>query len=319
MPHLQETLPVTSPCIVVVTGPTAAGKSRLSLRLAESLGGEIISADSMQVYRRLNIGTAKPSPEDRARVPHSLVDYVDLGEPYHVARFLEDADAAISRVAAGGKVPVVCGGTALYLHALLFGLAGGPGRDPKVRCSLDTRWESGERGALWAELVRVDPDLARRLHPNDRSRVIRGLEVYAVSGRPMSVWQREHGFPRRRYSALLLGVQHPRAELYRRIDARALEMLEAGWVNEVEDVLAEGYSPSIPPLQAIGYREICDFLALRRDMPATVTEIQMQTRRLAKRQLTWFRRLQPEWVSGEDLGSISARIRKFLQTCTRAL
>lgn len=313
----QPNLP--APPLVVVTGPTAAGKSALALRLAEELGGEIVSADSMQVYRLLSIGTAKPTPAEQARVPHHLVDYVDPAEVYHVARFLTDADAAIGGIAARGRVPVVCGGTALYLHALLHGLAPGPGRHPEQRRDLEARWDAGEAPELWRELCRVDPALAQRLHPNDRTRVLRGLEVWRASGRPLSAWQEGHGFAQRRYPALLLGVAPPRDELYRRIDARVLRMVEAGWVEEVRGVLAAGYDPAIPPLQAIGYRQVCAWLREGGAWAPTAAEIQRQTRRFAKRQLTWFRRLEPRWVAGDAPEEALALVRKFLQTSLRTL
>ena len=308
----QPNLP--TPPLVIVTGPTAAGKSALALRLAEELGGEIVSADSMQVYRHLDIGTAKPSPVERARVPHHLVDYVDPAETYHVARFLADAEAAICAVAERGAVPVVCGGTALYLRALLYGLAPGPGRDVELRRTLAARWNAGEESALWEELGRADPELTERLHPNDRTRVIRGLEVWSASGRPLSAWQREHGFSRRRYPALLLGVHVARDELYRRIDARVLRMLDAGWVEEVRGVLAAGYSPESPPLQAIGYRQLCAWLQQGGALAETVAEIQRRTRHFAKRQLTWFRRLEPLWIDPGSPEEGLEHARNFLQT-----
>ncbi|MDF1554892.1 MAG: tRNA (adenosine(37)-N6)-dimethylallyltransferase MiaA [Deferrisomatales bacterium] len=308
-----------SPPLVVITGPTAAGKSALALQVAEELGGEIISADSMQVYRHLDIGTAKPGPAERARVPHHLVDYVDPVETYHVARFLADAEAAVRAVAARGAVPVVCGGTALYLRALLYGLAPGPGRDVELRRVLEARWDAGEGPALWEELGRADPELKARLHPNDRTRVIRGLEVWAASGRPLSAWQRGHGFAQRRSPVLLLGVHVARDELYRRIDARVLRMVDIGWVEEVRGVLAAGYSPESPPLQAIGYRQLCAWLLQGGDLQQTVAAIQRQTRHFAKRQLTWFRRLEPRWVASGTPEEGLTQARKFLQTCPPSL
>ncbi len=159
----------------MVTGPTASGKTGFAIELAERVGGEIVSADSMQVYRHLDIGTAKPTRAERARVPHHLIDVADPDEPYNAARFRDDADRAIADTLARGRVPVVCGGTPLYLRVLLHGLAPAPGRDPSVRAGLESAWDADGRAELWAELCRVDPDRAAQLHPNDRTRVIRAL------------------------------------------------------------------------------------------------------------------------------------------------
>ena len=307
------------PPLVVVTGPTASGKSELAVELAEALGGEIVSADSMQVYRHLDIGTAKPGAHLRARVPHHLVDVADPDEPFHAGRFLEEADRAIRDIASRGRVAVVCGGTALYVRVLLHGLAPAPPRDAGVRSALEARWDAGEAGALWAELREADPALAARLHPRDRTRILRGLEVWRVSGRPLSVLQAEHGFRDLRYRALLLGIHVPREELYRRIDQRTVMMVEAGWVEEVRRVLSLGYDPSLPPLRAIGYREICEHLAGRLDLEAAVRTIQRETRRFAKRQMTWFRRMGLEWLAPGAFSEALGRAKKFLQVNALAL
>ncbi len=308
-----------APPLIVVTGPTASGKSDLAVDLAESLGGEIVSADSMQVYRHLDIGTAKPDARLRARVPHHLVDIVDPDEPFHAGRFLEEADRAVRDIASRGRVAVVCGGTALYIRVLLHGLAPAPPRDPGVRSALEARWDAGEGAVLWAELRDADPALAARLHPSDRTRILRGLEVWRVTGRPLSALQAEHGFRELRYRALLLGIRVPREELYRRINERTVRMMEAGWVEEVRRVLSLGYAPSLPPLRAIGYREICEHLAGRLDLDTAVRTIQQETRRFAKRQMTWFRRMGLEWLVPGEPSEAVRRAKKFLQANALAL
>ena len=302
------------PPLIIITGPTAAGKSALALQLALELGGEIVSADSMQVYRLLDIGTAKPPAADRAKVPHHLVDFVDPDESYNVGRYLGDVDTTLRDLDARDVVPVVCGGTALYLKALVWGLVPGPERDPEVRSRLESRWDGGEAHLLWQELRQADPALAGRLHPHDRSRIIRGLEVHLVAGRPLSDIQGEHRFAEQRRDALWIGAQVDRAELYRRIDRRVEQMLAAGWVAEVQEVLGRGYGVDIPPLQAIGYRQICAYLRGGGELPDLVSEIQVQTRRFAKRQLTWFRRLPLHWHPTADIDGILARTRKYLQS-----
>lgn len=301
------------PRVVVITGPTASGKTAYGIAVAEALGGEIVSADSMQVYRHLDIGTAKPTLEERARVPHHLIDVADPDEPYHAGRFRAEAAREVEEIAARGRVAVVVGGTALYLKVLLHGLAEGPGRDDEVRDALEARWRAGEGAALWEELRRVDPTLATRLHPNDRTRIVRGLEVWLATGRPLSVLHDEHRFAQRAYDALILGLTVDRAELCRRIDARVRRMVEAGWVEEVRRVLALGYGPELPPLQAIGYRELCAWVRGGADLEGVVAAIQHETRRFAKRQMTWFRRMNVTWVDpgAPDAGVDRAKI--FLQ------
>ncbi len=302
------------PPIVILTGPTAAGKSALALELAAAVGGEIVSADSMQVYRYLDIGTAKPTAAERRRVPHHLIDLVDPAEAYHVGRFREDAARAIAAVAGRGRVPLVVGGTALYLKVLTEGLAPGPGRDPEVRARLEARWDRGEAEALWRELQGADPPLARRLHPNDRTRVIRGLEVWLLTGRGLSEVQGEHGFRDRPYRALWLGVGGERGALADRIDRRVVRMMEAGWVEEVRRLVALGYGAETPGLQALGYRQLLAHLAGETSLDETVEAIQRETRRFAKRQMTWFRRWPLTWLAPEDAAGAGEAVRNFLQS-----
>ena len=306
---------MVAPKIIVVTGPTASGKSAFGMALAEDLGGEIVSADSMQVYRGLDIGTAKPTAEERSRIPHHLVDVAEIEEPYHAGRFRDEAGCAIRDIRSRGAVPLVVGGTALYLRALLHGLAPAPGRDEEIRRELESRWEAGDTARLWEELRRADPALAQRLHPRDRTRIIRGLEVWATTGQPLSSLQGEHGFSERPYDALVLGMEVQRRELYARIDERVIRMMDSGWVAEVEALLARGHRPDLPPLQAIGYREVVAALLTQGGDRASelVPAIQRQTRRFAKRQLTWFRRMEVEWVDSRDVERGVGLARKFLQ------
>jgi len=310
---------VSRPRILVLTGPTASGKTSLALSLAEILDAEVVSADSMQVYRLLDVGTAKPTPEERARVRHHLIDVADPDEAYGAGRFRDEAAAAIGDVLSRGGVPLVCGGTALYLKVLLEGLAPGPGRHEGVRRELEARWEAGDRAPLLEELQRADPELARRLHPNDRTRILRGLEVWRVSGSRLSALQREHAFAERPYEALRIGVAVDRGELYRRIDRRVEAMLEAGWVEEVRGVLDRGFLPECPGLQGIGYRELCAFLTGGGDLAEVAASIRRATRQLAKRQLTWFRRMELSWVAPGDVGAALALAKNFLQRPLRPL
>lgn len=302
------------PRVVVITGPTASGKSALAMALAEELGGEIVSADALQVYRGLDIGTAKPTREEQARVRHHVIDVADPEEAYSAGRFRADADRAIREIRARGRAVLVCGGTALYLKALLGGLAPAPPRDAVVRSRLEHAWEAGGQEGLFAELKAVDPELAARLHPNDRSRILRGLEVWRSGAVPLSALQAGHGFSGNHYAALFLGMEVPRDELYRRIDRRVLAMLERGWAEEVRGLLEAGLPPGSPGLQAIGYRELARWLREGGDWDRAVASIQQSTRHFAKRQLTWFRKMELQWVHAGDWRAILGDVRKFLQT-----
>ncbi|MEW6489406.1 MAG: tRNA (adenosine(37)-N6)-dimethylallyltransferase MiaA [Thermodesulfobacteriota bacterium] len=302
------------PPIVVIAGPTASGKSALALALAKELGGEIVSADALQVYRGLDIGTAKPTREERARVPHHVIDVAEPTEAYSAGRFRADADQAIREIRARGRPVLVCGGTALYLKALLGGLAPAPPRDAALRSRLLAAWEAGEQAGLFAELQAADPVLAARLHPNDKSRILRGLEVWRIGGVPLSALQAGHGFSGQPYAALRLGIDVPRDELYRRIDRRVLAMLEAGWADEVRGLLEAGLPLGAPGLQAIGYRELARWVREGGEWGSVVASIQQSTRRFAKRQLTWFRRMELQWVQAADWRAILDQVRKFLQT-----
>ena len=214
--------------IVAVVGPTASGKTGLGLDLAERFGGEIVNADSVQVYRLLDIGSAKPTAEEQGRVPHHLVDVVDPDEPFTAADFAEHGHAAVADIHGRGALPVVVGGTALYVRALLQGLCPAPPRDDDVRAALNRRAEAEGWPALHAELTALDPDAAGRIHPNDRVRIERALEVFRITGQPISEFQRRHGFAERRYRSLVIGLRLPRDVLDARIEGRARTMIRAG-------------------------------------------------------------------------------------------
>jgi tRNA dimethylallyltransferase len=285
------------PRLVVILGPTAAGKSELAVRLAERFGGEIVNADSMQVYQGLDIGTAKPSRELRERVPHHLLDLVPPDKSFTAADFATAASAIIGEIQGRGKRVFVVGGTGLYIRALLKGLAVSPGGDEEIRRQLAAVAAAEGCDGLLRRLAAVDPETAARLHPNDRLRVIRALEVYQQTGLPLSRFQADHGFAEERYDCLQLGLSVARDELYRRIEARVEEMLAAGLVAEVAALLARGFSPDLKPFKAIGYKEVCAYLAGRCDLDEAKELIKRNTRRYAKRQLTWFNN-EPEinWV-----------------------
>jgi tRNA dimethylallyltransferase len=283
----------------ILTGPTASGKSALALELAGKLNAEIISADSMTVYRGMDIGTAKPSAADRQRVPHHLIDVLDPWESASVAWWLERSQEAVADIERRGKTALFVGGTPFYLKALLCGLFPAPPADQELRRRLEAEADQGGKDALHARLAAIDPLTAQRLHPNDVRRVVRALEVWHLTGKPISAWQQQDWFgnsPRFRPGSCLV-VDVPRAELYGRIDRRAEAMFAAGWVDEVRRLRALPRPLSREASMALGYREIGEMLDGKRTLEETVAEVQLRTRQFAKRQLTWFRALPGiEWV-----------------------
>jgi tRNA dimethylallyltransferase len=301
--------------VVAVVGPTASGKTTVGLRLARELGGEIVSADSVQLYRELDVGSAKPTAEERAAAPHHLIDVVAPDAAYTAADFERDASAAIRDIAARGGVPIIVGGTTLYVRALLHGLCPAPPGDEAIRQRLAERARDEGWPALHAELRSLDPDAADRIHPNDRIRIERALEVVLVTGQPMSRVQQDHAFPGNGFPAFQVALRLPRELLYERIDRRVLEMLDEGWIEEVESLLARGYDPQLKPLQAIGYRDVVRLVRGEQGREEAVQRIQRDTRRFAKRQMTWLRK-EPgiHWHDPrEDLeDTLLQRIRAFL-------
>lgn len=288
--------------ILAIVGATATGKSALALELAGEIGGEIVSADSLQVYRGLDLGTAKPSAADRARVPHHLVDILEPDEVYSAGEFARRARAAIDEIAGRGRVPIVVGGSGLYLRALLRGLSPLPPGDPEVRAALRSRLETEGLPALREELARIDPKTAARLAAGDTQRVLRALEVECVTGRPLSAWLDEQPFGIQTLAAVQIGLTLPRSILYDRIAGRVVWMMEAGWLGEVAGLLQRGLSPRLPAFQAIGYRQLVRHLEGDGSLEQAIAEIVRETRRFAKRQETWFRK-EPDvtWFSAQEL------------------
>jgi tRNA dimethylallyltransferase len=276
------------PRVLVVAGPTASGKSELAVELAERVGGEIVGADSRQVYRSMDAGTAKPTREQRARVPHHLIDVVDPDEDYDVASWRSAALLQLAEIHARGRRAIVCGGTGLYLRSLSQGLFPGPPADPRIR----TRLEAEERerpGALHAALGDVDPASARRIHANDLVRTVRALEVFETTGRPLSAWLAEHRLSEKPFETLTLEVDVPRDELRERIETRSREMVRAGIVDELASLYARGYAPTLRAFDAIGYRQARQALEGTLAREHLAEAIALATAQYAKRQRTWLR------------------------------
>jgi tRNA dimethylallyltransferase len=284
-----------SQLVVVILGPTATGKSELAVELALRFGGEIVSADSRQVYRHMDIGTAKPTLEQQALVPHHLIDVVDPDEDYDVARYQREALEAIKAVPARGKLPFLVGGSGLYLAAAM-GELDLPivGADAELRRRLEK--EAAEQGgeALHQRLAEVDPETAARLHPNDLQRVIRALEVHYLTGLPLSAFRREKGAARHCEPSpvrfLRIGLTAPREALYRRIEQRVEKMMAQGFLDEVSALLARGYHLGLKSMDSLGYKELGAHLEGRMELDEAVETFKRNTRRFAKRQLTWFRK-----------------------------
>jgi len=283
--------------LVLVLGPTASGKSALAVRLAQHFDGEVVNADAMAVYREMDIGTAKPTREERSGVPHHCLDCIPVEEPCHLARWLAMAESAVADIHARGRLPVVAGGSPLYAKALLEGLSAGPPRDEAIRAALQDRFEREGGEALLAELAAVDPDYAAERHPNDAKRIVRALEVHARTGRPYSSFHTTDGIRRDDYRTLLLGLEWERETLHRRINARAKAMFAAGLVAEVRS-LAGRLSKEAG--QAVGYKEVLAMLRGEYDQERAEELVRRNTRHLAKHQRTWYRRFGDiRWLPGD--------------------
>lgn len=279
--------------ILIITGPTAVGKTELSLQLAERAGAEIVSADSRQVYRGLDIGTAKPTDDELARVRHHFISELELGQPFSAGQFQEAAYARIKRILARGAVPIVVGGSTLYIHALKHGLADVPHVPPGIRSSIEERLKSEGAEALYNELQQIDPKAAASMDSTKTQRLIRALEVYEATGKPLTWYYEDQ--PEPPYAFRTVVLNRDRKMLYARINARVDEMLDAGLVDEVASLLANGIDAQLNPLRTIGYQEPIRYLGGEISYHEMVRLIKRNSRRYAKRQLTWFRR-DPENV-----------------------
>ena len=294
---------------IFIAGPTAAGKSEIALALAEQLGGEIISADSMQVYRGLDIGTAKPSPAERARVPHHLIDICDLTEAFDAAQFIRLAQKAVAEIQSRGRVPVFCGGTGLYFKALLSGLGEAPSANPELRDEL----EAASFESLLGELRERDPEAYEKIDKQNPRRVIRAVEVIRLTGKKFSEqraeWKAEGG---KRKAENFFCINRPPADLHARINARVDEMFRRGLVDETRGLLRHGLEQNKTAMQAIGYRQVVEHLRGEHNLAETIEQVKIRTRQFAKRQLTWFRRqLAPEWIElkpGDSVETVVANL-----------
>ena len=291
------------PKILVIVGPTASGKTRMAVELAQRHNGEVISADSMQIYRTMDIGTAKPTQEEMGGIPHHMINVADPEEDFSVARYVEMAARCVDDVLARGKLPIVAGGTGLYIDSLLSGRTFAPfSPDSALRGELEQEMADKGGAAMLEELAKVDPEAAQRLHPNDHKRIIRALEVYRSTGKTITQHNRETQAIPPRYDALTIGLAfQDRQAMWRRIDQRVDEMVAAGLEDEVRRLLTSGISPKCTAMQAIGYKEFTQALSGEMTWKEAADVVKLRSRQYAKRQLTWFgRNPNTRWVRWDD-------------------
>ena len=301
------------PRLIVLAGPTGVGKTGLALQLASAIGGEILSADAMQVYRFMDIGTAKPTSEQRSLVKHHLLDVADPDEPFNAALFIKQAQPVIGALHTERKPIFVVGGTGLYIKALLGGLFAGPQADETLRASYRAALSAHGPAYLHEKLNRKDEQAARRINPHDAVRIMRALEVFEISGQSIVEQQRQHHFGQRRYDYLKIELMMERRPLFDRIGQRTDQMMTGGFVEEVRHLLALGYAGSLKPMQSLGYRHVVRYLDGLHDLSTTVQAIKRDTRRYAKRQMTWFGSdREMIWFRPDERDAIAKTVASFL-------
>lgn len=288
-----------NPPLLVILGPTGVGKTQIAYLVAKRVKGEIISADSRQVYQEFNIGTVKPPLWMRKEIPHWLVDILSPEKTFSAADFKKRAEEIIEKIYQRGKVSLVVGGTGLYIKVLIDGIFPGPGKNWLLRRWLEERIKREGLSSLWEELKKKDPEASLRIHPHDRVRIVRALEVFYLTGKPISSLQKETIPPL--FHPLLVGITAERENLYSWIEKRVDKLIKEGWVEEVRTLLKKGYSPTLPAFQSLGYREIVGYIEGKYTLEEAISLIKRNTRRFAKRQLTWFKKdKRIKWFKRED-------------------
>jgi tRNA dimethylallyltransferase len=312
---MAEVMERATPRLVIVLGPTGIGKSRLGVELAEVFGGEVLNADSMQVYRHMDVGTAKPTPEERRGIKHHLIDLVAPDEPFHAGLYRTVGRRTIDSLHQAGTPIFVVGGTGLYIKALTQGLFNSPKVNPLIRERLKQEASQEGRAPLYQRLKEVDPETASRIHSNDLFRTIRALEVFESTGIPISLFRKQHRFGDRPYFTLKLGLEMDRDKLYRRIEARVDRMIDRGFLQEVEGLLNMGYGPALKPMQSLGYKQMVKFLSKEFGWDEALRQMKRETRHYAKRQWTWFKAdREISWRDeSEDRKKTVFEVRAFLE------
>ena len=303
---------IEAPKIVVIVGPTGSGKTGFAIGLARRFNGEIVGADSMQIYRCMDIGTAKPTPAEQAAAPHHMIDIVDPDQDFDAATYAKMATDIIFQIISRGRTAFVVGGTGFYIKALIHGLFEEGPSDPAVRRRLRQQVESEGAAALARRLQKIDYAAAEKIHPNDTYRIIRALEVFEVTGEPLTVFQQRHGFREQRFNTLELGLTWPRPVLYDRINQRVEVMMAQGFLDEVRQLLASGYGMDLKSMQSLGYRHLAAVIKGDSRLADAVTTLKRDHRRYAKRQLTWFgARQSVHWLTPDQTASAGDLIRAF--------
>jgi tRNA dimethylallyltransferase len=310
---MNDTHKIEAPKIILIVGPTGAGKTAFAINLAQRLNGEIVGADSMQIYRCMDIGTAKPTPAERAASPHHMIDIVDPDQDFDAAAYATMATHIIQQAIDRERTVFVVGGTGFYIKALVHGLFEKGPSDPEVRRRLKQQLALEGPAALARRLQRVDRSAAERIHPNDTYRVIRALEVFEITGEPLTVFHQRHGFREQRFNTLEFGLSWPRPSLYERIDRRVDAMMAQGFLDEVRQLMASGYGRDLKSMQSLGYRHLAEVVSGDTSLAEAVTMLKRDHRRYAKRQLTWFgARKSIDWLTPDQTEPAAERIRAFL-------
>lgn len=307
--------------IVVIVGPTAIGKTDVAIDLAKILDGEIISADSMQIYKYMDIGTAKPTIEERQGIPHHMIDVVAPDEEFSVAQFQQQAKKLIQDIRQRGKLPIVAGGTGLYINSLIYPMDfTDAAEDHDFRERM--RALASEKGNeyVYKKLYDIDPDTAQRIHYNDIRRIIRALEVYHLTGKPMSHYNQNFKTADKPYNSIIIGLTMDRSKLYDRINRRVDIMLEKGLIEEVKGLLKMGYNKNLTSMQGLGYKEIVTYLEGKRTLTESAEILKRDTRRFAKRQFTWFKRIKDiQWINRDDFNSKEKLVNHLEQYIVKSL
>ena len=300
--------------IIAVIGPTASGKTEVGLKLSRKIDGEIISVDSMQVYRWMDIGTAKPSAQMQAEVPHHLIDIINPDHSYNAGQFAEDAGQVISELQQQNKPVILLGGTNLYLKTLIHGIIPVPEISPAVKQGIQSLLHEKGLPCCYQQLQLLDPQSAQKLHPNDVARISRALAVVMETGRSIQEFQEQHRFKQERYKVLFIGTRWSRDLLYQRINQRVIQMAEAGLVEEAESLLWRGYSSELPSMKSIGYKQAFAFLDDKINRSEMIAEIQQKSRHYAKKQLTWYRsNSDVHWLQDNVIDETTvAKVKRFL-------
>jgi len=300
--------------IIAVIGPTASGKTKIGLNLAHKIDGEIISVDSMQIYRGMDIGTAKPSAQMRAEIPHHLIDILNPDQSYSAGLFAEDADRTIAQLGTQNKSAILLGGTNLYIKTLIRGIIPVPAISSNVKQEIQSLLNKKGLAHCYQKLQSLDPRSAQKLHPNDMSRISRALAVMMETGRSIQTFQELHSFNQERYKVLFIGPRWPRDILYERINQRVLMMVEEGLVDEAENLLWRGYSSELPSMKSIGYKQAFAFLDNKISCSEMVADIQQKSRHYAKKQLTWHKNDHDvHWLNGNVIDEAAiAKVKRFI-------